>query len=122
MTRTFTGIASVLPTGRMTFSCRTRSQLHLQPHRHIADLIEHQCTAVSGHEQSTVRARGACEGAFLMAEQLGLEQVLRHGAAVDGDEGFIATRARLVDGAGQQFFTCAAFTGDQDACIGAATM
>ena len=49
----------------------------------------------------------AGEGAVLVAEQLGFEQVLRDGGAVDGDELALAA-ARLVDRAGQQFLAGAA--------------
>src|SRR2546430_6500625 len=34
------------------FRSQHAQQLHLQPHRHVADLIEHQRAAVGGHERS----------------------------------------------------------------------
>ena len=48
-------------------------------------------------------AIGAGEGALLVAEQLGLEQLGGNGAAVDGDERPVAARAQIVDGAGGDF-------------------
>ena len=47
-------------------------QLDLQPHRHVADLIEQQRAAVGGLEQAFLRAGRAGEGALLVAEQLRL--------------------------------------------------
>ena len=53
-----------------------------------------------------------------MAEQLGFEQLLRDGAAVDGHERLARARAGAVDGAGQQLLAGAAFARDQHARIG----
>src|ERR1700682_3392861 len=52
-----------------------------------------------------------------MPEQLRLQQVLRHGAAVDGDERLVAARAATMDGARQQLLAGAALAGDQHARI-----
>ena len=62
-------------------------ELDLQARRHVADLVEQQSAAIGGLEQALVGADRAGEGAFLVAEELRFEQVLGHGAAVDGDEG-----------------------------------
>ena len=56
---------------------------------------------------------GAGEGALLVAEQNRLDQVLRHGAAIDRDEGLGAARADAVDGARDQFLADAGFAFDQ---------
>ena len=61
-------------------------ELHLQAHRHVADLVEQQRAAVRRLEQALVGAMRARERAFLVTEELGLEQVLGHRAAVDRDE------------------------------------
>ena len=61
-------------------------QFDLQPHRHVADFVQHQGAALGRLEQAAVAASCAGESAFLVAEQFGLEQVLRHGAAVDRDK------------------------------------
>jgi hypothetical protein len=66
-----------------------------------------------------VLANRAGEGTLHVAEQFALQQVLRHGAAVDGHERTIATVAGLVDGASQQLFAGAALASDHDARIGA---
>jgi hypothetical protein len=67
-------------------------QLDLQRQRDVADLVEEQGAAL---RQLDLAGRGldrAGEGAALVAEQLGLEQVLGDGGAVDGDERAAARR------------------------------
>ena len=54
-----------------------------------------------------------------MAEELRLQQVFRHRAAIDGGERLVAARARLVNGARQQFLAGAALAGEQHARVGA---
>src|SRR5262245_8607941 len=49
-----------------------------------------------------------------MAEQIALEQIHRHTAAVDWNEGFIGPRALKMDCLRDQFFSGATFTLDQD--------
>ena len=66
-----------------------------------------------------LRAGGARKRAFLVAEQLRFEQILGHGAAIDGDERLVAARARFVNGARQQFLARAALAGQQHPRIGA---
>ena len=64
-----------------------------------------------------VRSR-ARERAFDVAEQLGLEQVLGHRAAVDRDERLVLARARAVNGAREQLLAGAGLAGDQHARVG----
>src|SRR2546430_1946712 len=66
----------------------------------------------------TLSLHDALPISFLVAEQLRLQQVLRHGAAVDGDERLVAARAATMDGARQQLLAAAALAGDQYARIG----
>src|SRR5205814_822616 len=61
-------------------------ELHLELERQLADLVEEQRAAVGGLEQADAVGRGIREGAFRVAEQLALEEVLGDRAAVDGDE------------------------------------
>ena len=62
-------------------------------------------------------ARGTGDCALRVAEELGFEQDLRHGAAVDHHEGLVATRACPVDRARQHFLARAALTGDEHSRI-----
>ena len=64
-------------------------------------------------ELADAAAVGAGEGALLVAEQLALQQVLRDGRAVEGQERRLGSGAVLVDGAGDQFLAGAALAGDQ---------
>jgi hypothetical protein len=61
-------------------------ELCLQPHIHFRDFIKQQRAAVGLLELADAPGKCAGEGAFLVAEQFGFEQVLRDGRAVDGDE------------------------------------
>ena len=59
------------------------------------------------------------ESTPLVAEQFRLQQVLRHRAAIDGNERLIAPWTCLMNGARQEFLAGAAFTGQQHARVGA---
>ena len=52
MTRTLTGIASVAADRADVVLLQHAQQLHLQAHRHVADLVEQQRAAVGGLEQA----------------------------------------------------------------------
>ena len=65
-------------------------QLGLQADVHLADLVEQQRAAVGLLELADAPGDGAGEGALLVAEQLGFQQGLGDGGAVDGDEAGLA--------------------------------
>ena len=65
-------------------------QLGLQGERHLADLVEEQRAAVGDLEEALLVVVGAGERALLVAEQLALEQVLRHRRAVLRHEQLVA--------------------------------
>ncbi len=52
-----------------------------------------------------------------MAKQLGFEQIGRDRTAVDGDEGTVAARAQIVDGARGDFLAGARFSEHEDGGI-----
>src|SRR5690606_28084357 len=52
------------------------------------------------------------------AEELALEEALGDGAAVDADDGHVASWAVGVDGAGDEFLAGAALTDDEDGGVG----
>ena len=56
---------------------------------------------------------GAGERALLVAEQNRLDEIFRHRAAIDRDEGFGPPLARAMNGARDQFLADARFTGDE---------
>jgi len=70
-------------------------------------------------EQAFLCASGGRECAFLVAEQLGFEDVLGGGAAIDDRERFIATWTRLMNGARDQLLAGAALARDEHPCVGA---
>ena len=83
-------------------------QLDLQRQRDVADLVEEQRAAMGELDLALGGLDRAGEGALLVAEQLGLEQVLGDRGAVDRDEAAAAAPARLVDAAGEQLLAGAA--------------
>ncbi len=93
-------------------------QFHLQTHRHVADLVEEQSAALGRLEQTLVLARRPRERTFLVTEQFGLEEILRHRRTVDGHEWFVVPRARIVDRPREQLLARAALARDQHAGVG----
>ena len=75
-------------------------QLGLCLHRHVADLIEKQRAAFGLLEAPDMSILRAGEGALLVAEQLGLDQLARDGRHVYGDERSVAALAVFVQRAG----------------------
>ena len=91
-----------------------RPQQHrLQVERHFADLVEAERAPVRQLEPAGPSAGGrAGEGAGDMPEQLAGHQLLRHRAAVEGDERAAGLRL-AVDGAGQKLLAGAGLAVDQ---------
>ena len=86
-------------------------ELDLRRRRQFADLVEEQCAARGLDEFSDMALGRAGERALLVAEQDRLDEVLRHGAAIDRDERFCPPLAGAVDGARDQFLADAGFAG-----------
>src|SRR5206468_11867116 len=82
-------------------------ELDLQRQRDVAYLVEEQGAALRELDLADIRFDRASERAALVAEQLGFEQVLGNGRAVNRDELALAT-ALLVHGAGEQLLAGAA--------------
>src|SRR5262249_26057000 len=61
-------------------------QLRLQRQRHVANLVQEQRAAAGVLEAPFAHALGAREAAWLVAEQLVLQQALVEGGAVHGDK------------------------------------
>src|SRR5262249_687870 len=89
-------------------------ELPLQRDRQQADLIEEDRAAVSRLEQAGLRLAGVGERAALVAEELRLQQSLGDGGAVDVDEGPVAARSGLVDGAREEALARAGLAEDQE--------
>jgi hypothetical protein len=89
-------------------------QACLQVERHVADLVEEQGAVLGLLEAAAPHRLGAGEGAALVAEQLGFQQVLRDRRRVQGDERLLSARAVFMEGARDQLLAGAAFPGNQD--------
>ncbi len=81
---------------------------------HGADLVEEERAAVGDFEEAFLRGDRRGEGALHVAEERGLEQLGRHGAGVDGDEGLVAARRIGVDGLGDELLAGAALALDEN--------
>jgi hypothetical protein len=86
----------------------------------LAELVEEEGAAAGLLEGAGPARHCTCEGAFDVAEELGLDEVAGDGGAVEDDEGGLAARALLVDGLGDELFACAGAACDEqgDVCGG----
>ena len=78
-----------------------------------ADLVQEDGAAVGQREAALLVGGGAGEGAAHVAEQLRLQQRLGDGRAVHLDQGHLALRAAVVDGARHQLLARARLAGDE---------
>ena len=88
-------------------------QLDLHPEGGVAELVEEDGAGVALLEDPARVGNRAGERAPHMAEELGLEQRLRHRAAVDRDERTFAAAAVRVDRASHELLARAALTENQ---------
>ena len=72
---------------------------------HLPDLVEEERPAARRGEQPLFVAHRPGERPLHVAEQLGLQQALGEGAAVDREERPFAARRQLVDVSGDDLFT-----------------
>ena len=84
----------------------------------VADFVEEEGAAVGELEATNFLADGAGESAAFVAEEFGFEKTTGNGGAIDFDEGAIAARAEIVDGAGEEFLAGAGFAEEQDGGAG----
>ena len=89
-------------------------QLDLHVQRQFADLVQKQGAAVRLAELAQGLVDRAGEGALLVSEQDGFDQIGGQGAAVDGHEGLAGPVAGAMQGAGDDLLADAALAGDQD--------
>ncbi len=84
----------------------------LQGERHFADLVEKKRSPIGLLEATDALGTRAGERSFFVTEQFALQQVLRNGRAIDGEERPVVARAVLMDGARDEFLSRAALAGD----------
>src|ERR1700677_310908 len=88
-------------------------QLGLCPYRHFSDFIQQQGAAFGQFKAAGAALECAGKCSFFVTKNLALDQGLGNGGTIDGDEGFIAPRTHVVNGARHQLFTSPAGSGDQ---------
>jgi hypothetical protein len=93
-------------------------QLHLQRRAHLPDLVEEDGAAVRQLKHARTRADRAGEGAALVPEDLGFQQLGRDRTAVDWNERLVSSRRECVDRARHQLLAGAALAHDQDRGVG----
>src|SRR6202030_2489634 len=90
----------------------------LRAQAHVADFIEEQRPAVGLLKFTDLVFRRAGKAALNVPEELGLDQFLRNGRAIDFHERALAAKARSVQRARNQLFARTALTVDQHAAVG----
>ena len=93
-------------------------ELGLHRERHVADLVEEQRAPVGQLEAAGPRPHRAGERPALVAEQLGLEQALGDGRAVDRRRTARPSGSEPVDGAREHLLAGAALALDQHRHVG----
>ena len=88
-------------------------QANLHFRRHLDDLVEKESPAGCALETTAVQADRVGEGTLLVAEELGLDQAVRNGAAIERQERRLRTCTRLVNRVRNQFLAAARFTRDE---------
>ena len=92
--------------------------LGLRLRAHVADLVEEDRSLVRLLELADLLFGGASERALLVAEELGLDQLLRDRGAVDLHEPLAAAQAVAMNGAGDELLADAALAEQQHRGIG----
>src|SRR5688572_29127893 len=94
-------------------------QFGLQRGVKIPDLVEKDRAVVSCLELADLELVGTGEGASLVTEQLALQELPRHGGAVDLDEWPSPAGGEVVDRAGDELFAGAGLARDQNGDVDA---
>ncbi len=118
MMRTSTGISSAPADPPDLPFLEGPQELDLGPRRHLPDLVEEKGAALGQLEHALLVGDGARERAAHVAEELALEEVLRQGGAVDGDEGMVPARPLEMDGPGGHLLARPALPRDEHGRVG----
>src|SRR2546426_7930864 len=85
----------------------------------VPDLVEEDGAAVGGLELADLELVGTREGASLVTEQLALQELPRHGGAVDLDEWPSPAGGEVVNGAGDELLAGAGLARDKNGDVDA---
>jgi len=102
-----------VPTGAVAEVLQEPQQRDLSLGREGIDLVEEERPAVRLRDDAVACVLGIGKRAGAVAEQLGLDQAIRNGAAVDGDEGTTPAGTSRPDGARHQFLARAGLPLDE---------
>ena len=89
-------------------------QARLQAGRHVANFIEEQRAAIGLLEAADAAGVRACECAFLMTEQFGLEELGGNRRCVQRHKRFVRARTVVVQCPGDELLAGTGLAGDQD--------
>src|SRR5450631_2598478 len=104
----------VRPDGLKGALLEDTQKLGLRRQRQLGDFVEEQRSSVGGLESAIPLLHRAGKSASLESKQLGLDQRLWKGTAVDRDERFAPSGASLVKQTRHQLLPCSAFAFDED--------
>src|SRR5579864_3880560 len=93
-------------------------QFSLQVRAHLTDLVQENRSFIGQLELSRLVSQGAGERSALVAEQFGLEQIVRQRRTVDLHERLVRTARMSVDEARQYFLAHSRFAQNQNGHIG----
>ena len=116
--RTFTLIVRVLPSRSNSCSCENPEQLGLQFQRNVAHLVQEKRPLVRQLKPAKLLADRPGECAFLVAEQLALQQPGGDRRAIQFHERAALARAQVMHRPGNEFLARAGFPADQDGGVG----
>ena len=86
--------------------------------RKVTDFIEKEGAAIRKFEAANFLRDRTGEGAAFVAKQFGFKEAGRDGGAIDFDEGALAARAEVVDGASNELLAGAGFAENEDGGVG----
>src|SRR5574341_596456 len=93
-------------------------QAHLHRARHLPDLVEKQCAALCGSDESELGRCRASERSLFVSEEFALQQFATHRAAVDGDEWPVDSSAQIMQEPGNDFLARPGFSLNEHRCTG----
>ena len=88
-------------------------QAHLKVRGHVADFVQEKRAALGLFKAAATRTLCSGKGTALVAEEFGLQQVLRDGCGVDRDKRTLRTRPVPVQRTRDEFLARSRFAGDE---------